>query len=330
MSGAATAIAIGAGVGGIGSITSGIMGSNAAEDAASQQSQAAEKAAQLQYQASQNALDFTKQQYGNSQAELAPWLQSGAGALTQLDSLLGLSQPSSTTPGANNSPGAGGNGTGTSPINLASSPNPANGAAGSLLAAYPGGDFKAPTAQDMAANDPGYQARLNLGTQALQQSAAARGNLLTGGTSQALNKYAQDYASNEYSNYYNQAYNTHAQNYNQYENQQTNTYNRLASLAGEGQTTANTLGTLGANASSAVSSNLLGTASQVGQDYQNAGAANASGIVGSSNSINGAINGGTSSISNILLLNSLLGKSGSSGTVNPIYSNPTQDPMGYD
>lgn len=322
MSGAATAIAIGAGVGGAGSIFSGIMGSNAAENAASQQSQAADRAAQLQYQASQNALDFTKQQYGNSQAEMAPWLQSGAGALTNLDYLLGIGQPSSTTPGANNSPGAGGTGTGTSPINLASSPNPALGNAGSLLQAYPGGDFKAPTAQDMQENDPGYQARLNLGTQALQQSAAARGNLLTGGTAKAVNQYAQDYASNEYSNYYNQAYNTHANNYNQYQNQQTNTYNRLASLAGAGQTTASTLGTLGANASGNVSSNLLGTAAQMGQDYQNAGAANASGIVGGANAWNSAIQGGTSSISNILLLNSLLGKQ-SQGTAQPV-------PGGYD
>ena len=189
---------------------------------------------------------------------------------------------------------------------------PASGSAttggfGSLLAPY-SGTFTAPTAQQ-ALNSPGEQAQLQLGEQALQQSAAAQGNLLTGGTAQALDAYGQNLASTNYQNVYNDAYNTYATNYNQYQQQQANEYNRLASLAGMGQTTAQTLGTLGSSASNNVSSNLLGTASAMGQDYQNAAAANASGVVGSANAYGGALSSGTNSISNLMLLNQLQGNS---------------------
>lgn len=348
MSGAATAIAIGAGVGGLGSIASGVIGSNAAGNAASTQANAADQAAQLQYQASQNALDFQKQQFSTTQQELQPWLQSGTGALSNLNYLLGVTPQSATsgaTPngqtyafdGSSTDPSTGsirptagyqsggaipqGNtaslttptGTptsapgGTTPVPAGGSPG---GGYGSLVSAYPGGQFTAPTASDLQNNDPGYQARLNLGTQALQQSAAAKGNLLTGGTAQSLNQLAQDYASNEYNNYYNQAYNTYSSNYNQWSNQNANTYNRLASLAGAGQTTANNLGTLGNSTANSVSNNLLSTANSMGNSYQNAAAANASGIIGGSNAATGAISGGTSSINQLLLMQQLYGGGG--------------------
>lgn len=51
---------------------------------------------------------------------------------------------------------------------------------------------------------PGYQFRLGEGLKALERSAAARGTLLTGGTLKGLERYAQDYASNEYGNRVNQ------------------------------------------------------------------------------------------------------------------------------
>lgn len=46
-------------------------------------------------------------------------------------------------------------------------------------------------------NDPGYLARMKMGTQAIERSAAARGTLLTPGTLQDLDSWAQDYGSNE-------------------------------------------------------------------------------------------------------------------------------------
>ncbi len=64
--------------------------------------------------------------------------------------------------------------------------------------------FNAPTGLTME-NDPGYKARMRMGTEALENSAAARGTLLTGGTAKALAQYGQDYASNEFSNVFNRA-----------------------------------------------------------------------------------------------------------------------------
>jgi len=265
MSGAATAIGIGAAVGGIGSIASGAIGANAAGKAADAQTQAANYAADKQYQASQEALDFQKQQYNTTQQQIAPWLQSGQDALKQLT--------------AGVSPG------------------------GSLVTPY-SGTFTAPSGLDMQ-NDPGYQARLKLGTDALQKSAAARGSVLTGGTAKALDSYAQDYASNEYNNVYNRALTDYTTKYNAYNTDQANQYNRLASLAGVGQQAANQLATSGQNATNNITSNILGTASQVGQQINNAGAATASGYVGAGSAWGSGINGVGSNLSNLALLSSL-------------------------
>jgi hypothetical protein len=339
----------------------------------------------LQYQASQDALNFQKQQYGQQQQNLAPWLQSGQAGLGQLDYMLGLGSPSayagsgtlgvdrpstgSTLTSGNpnamavasngnnvnslqNANFTGGNGTptanpimGNSGINgirpmaptgngarsatipqsgamPSSTPmsgalpsagvNPSLGGFGSLMQSYPGGQFQAPTGLTEQ-NDPGYQARLQLGQDTMERSAAARGGVLTGGTAQAENQAAQDYASNEYGNTYNRALNSYDTNFNTWNTNQTNQYNRLASLAGLGQQTATQLGQLGQNASNNVSSNLLSTAQNMGQAYQNAGAANASGYVGAANAWGGALQSGSSNLSNLLMLQQL-GGSGSSSS----------------
>lgn len=361
-----------------GSIASGIMGGNAAQNAAAAQGQAAEQAAQLQYQESQNALDFQKQQWGTTQNELMPFLNSGVGALSNLNYLMGVTpggfsaptttptggdgaaltpysggsgltpvlpsgpggmprpvplntsgpvgdiQPTSGVrltpggllPGTSDATSIGANGTLGAPTALQPAGAPSSpsvpGGFGSLMQPY-GKTFSAPTLEDMEQNDPGYQARLKLGQQAMEQSAAARGNLLTGGTAQAENQLAQDYASNEYNNFYNQAFNTFGENYNQYAQNQANQFNRLAAMAGMGQTTAGQLGTLGQSAANAVSNNLLSTGEMMGNDYQNAGAANASGIVGAANAYGGMASGIGNSISglmNLSLLQNLLGGGG--------------------
>ena len=61
--------------------------------------------------------------------------------------------------------------------------------------------------------DPGYNFRIGEGQRALERGAAARGGLLSGGFGRKLTRYAQDYASNEY----------------------TNVYNRISNIAGLGQ-----------------------------------------------------------------------------------------------
>jgi hypothetical protein len=55
---------------------------------------------------------------------------------------------------------------------------------------------------DSLASDPGYQFRRDQGAQALDRIAAARGGVLGGGQVKAQQRYAQDYASNEFSDAY--------------------------------------------------------------------------------------------------------------------------------
>lgn len=367
MSGALATAGILAGVGAAGSIGGALIGSSASNNAANTQANAANNAAALQYQASQNALDFQKQQWAQQQQNLSPWLQTGAGALSNLAYLLGVNPDTSVGQTTNYQTGTGVSGTrligqtgaqsptvanggirpqagvsqaigagADSPAALAansgllanngvhsvtglslsptsasgSQPNTSLGSFGSLSQPY-GQTFSAPTGLTEQ-NDPGYQARLKMGTDALERSAAARGGVLTGGTAQAENQYAQDYASNEYNNVYNRALQNFNTNYNVWSNDQSNQFNRLAALAGVGQTAANTLGSEGNAAANNVSSNLLNTASQMGQQYNNAAAATASGYVGGANAWNSALSGLGGNLSNLYMLynSGLLGGGG--------------------
>jgi hypothetical protein len=149
--------------------------------------------------------------------------------------------------------------------------------------------FVAPNAQQ-AAQTPGEQFEMQQGVQALDNSAAARGTLLTGGTGKALEQYGQGLASTNYQQAYNDALTNFQTNYNLFSNNQNNQFNRLASLAGLGQTSAGQLNASGSNAANNFSNILLGSGQQIGNDVQNAGAALASGQVGSANAIGGAIN----------------------------------------
>lgn len=147
-------------------------------------------------------------------------------------------------------------------------------------AAYP--SFTAPTAAQAQAT-PGYQFTLGQGEQAVQNSAAAKGGLLSGNTLNAEQQYGQGLADSTYQQTYNNALQGYQQNYNQFQNQQANTFNRYASLAGVGQTSANALGTTGQAAASNVANVNLTTGEQQGQQLNNIGAAQASGYVGAAN-----------------------------------------------
>lgn len=373
--------AIMAGIGVAGSLGGAAIQGHAAGNAANAQVNAANYAANLQAQEAQQALDFQKQQFATTQANIAPWLQSGGNALQALDYGLGIPgynpqtnalasnngignaasriTPTTTGPGsiggmmgapnprmlsANTGQGAqgsyaimGANGgrligpagrvppanTGTSigganvpPVN-----NPSLTGGSNLLAPSGYGAFTQPWTQQFTPpnnvteqNDPGYQFRLNQGEQALQRSAAAQGNLLTGNTARDIQNYGQDYASNEYNNVYNRALGQYQQNYNIFNNNQANAYNRLASLAGLGQVSANQLGQFGQNAASNVGNILLTTGAQQGQNALNAGSARASGYIGGANALSGGLAGVGSSITNAILLNQLL-KNQSTGSL---------------
>lgn len=150
-----------------------------------------------------------------------------------------------------------------------------------------GEEFKAPGAD--FTQDPGYQFRLAEGQKILERSAASRGNLLTGGTAKALERYGQDFASNEYGNVYNRALGEYQQNYNIFQQNQANQFNRLGALAGMGQVSANQLGAAGSDAARGVSSINFNAAQGIGNAMQNAAAARASGYINSANQWGGAI-----------------------------------------
>lgn len=235
-----------------------IIGAIAAGKAASTQANAALQAAQLERQSAQEALAFQKQVFGTEQANIAPWLKAGQGAITSLSALAGGGLPGFTE------------------------------------------QFHAPTGVTEQ-NDPGYQFRLSQGLQALQNSAAARGGLLSGGTAKDLENYAQNYASNEYGNVYGRALGEYQQRFNIFQTNQANQFNRLASVAGAGQIAAGQLNAAGQGAAGNVSNILLGSAGQIGGALQNAGAARASGYAGISN----ALSGGLGDIGQLLLLQKL-------------------------
>jgi hypothetical protein len=115
--------------------------------------------------------------------------------------------------------------------------------------------------------DPGYGFRQAEGMKALERSAAARGNLLSGSTLKGVQRFGQDLASQEYQNAF-----------NRYQVERTAKLNPLQSLMGSGQSATNVL---------------TGAAGQMGQNeasnLYNAGQARASGYIGSANALNTAL-----------------------------------------
>lgn len=109
------------------------------------------------------------------------------------------------------------------------------------------GDFSSFT------HSPDYRFAYDQGMQALDRSAASRGNLFSGGQQADLMKFGHGLAS---------------QNYNTY-------YNRLASLAGVGQQTAGGLASLGQNTANGVGNALTNIGNTRASMYQNQGDNNA-------------------------------------------------------
>ena len=98
----------------------------------------------------------------------------------------------------------------------------------------PGGRYTQSFAAPDFENDPAYQAQLAETMKAVQNSAAAKGSLKSGGTLRALEREAQGLAARTYGD----AYNRWAQ-------EQANDWNRRAGVAGIGQTAVNQLNAFG-------------------------------------------------------------------------------------
>jgi hypothetical protein len=253
-------------------IVSGVVGAVGSGLAGSVQAGAAKSAAQLQAQAQANSLAEQRREFDITQGNLAPFLKTGTAAINTLGGLL-------STPGQG------------------------------LLTPFTG-QFQAPTAEQARAT-PGYQFLLGAGENAIQNSAAAQGGLLSTGTQKTLQQFGQGLADTTYSQTYNRAFNEYLQGYNQFQNNQANEFNRLASVAGMGQQTATTLGQLGQQEASNVANiNLSGANAQAGSLLYG-GQARASGYAGIANAIGGTMN----NLSQMALLQQLLGNT--QGTLVP-------------
>lgn len=143
--------------------------------------------------------------------------------------------------------------------------------------------------------DPGYQFRLDQGNNALNNMAAATGNLNSGRALKDAIAYNSGQASQEYGNAY-----------GRFNTDQTNQYNRLAALAGMGQSSAASLAGVGQN-----------YANQVGNNLAQGANASAAGTVGQSNAWNQGISGAANSIGGYFANQNANRGSGYSGSFMP-------------
>ena len=216
-------------------IASALIGAAAALGGGLAASSGAKSAAKTQAQA---AADATAAQIAAADKQIAlqePFRQGGLTAQSRIFELLGLQDP--------NAPAA---------------PTGPSADFGKYGRDFGTADFEA---------DPGYAFRQSEGMKALERSAAARGNLLSGSTLKGIQRFGQDLASQEYTNAF-----------NRYQVNRSNQLNPLQSLMGAGQSATNVQ---------------TGVQGQLGQNeatnLYNAGAARASGYVGSANALGSAL-----------------------------------------
>lgn len=191
-------------------------------------SSGAKKAAQTQAQAAQDAQAAQERMFQKQIDLQEPFRQAGLTAQQQIMQLLGIGGDASA-------------------------------------AGY--GSLAKPFGMDQFQQDPGYAFRQSEGMKALERSAAARGNLLSGSTMKGIQRFGQDLASQEYQNAF-----------NRYQVERAARLNPLQSLMGSGQSSANTLTSAAGQMGQNTAANLYG-----------AGQARASGYVGSANALSGAL-----------------------------------------
>jgi len=220
------------------------------------QSRAASKGAKAQASAANQANETERYIYDQTREDQMPWQQAGRTGLNSLMGLYGFEQKPVAGTGSAGTPATpGGNGFFGQLINPGKP---------GLDAVPPDMEWQRAINPSGIANsfmtmDPGYQFRLREGQRNLENSAAARGGLMSGNFLKATTKYGQDYGANEYANI----------------------ANRLGQLSGVGQSANSQLQQAGQNYANAY-----------GQNVQNAGAARASGYAGQANAITGALNTG--------------------------------------
>ena len=135
----------------------------------------------------------------------------------------------------------------------------------------PGGEFGSATPFNFQYDqntDPGYGFRFDQGMKSLNASMAAKGLGVSGAGIKGAIDYGQGMGSQEYNN----AFNRYVTGFNANTASQNNLYNRLAGVAGTGQTAGNSVATLGANTSSNIGSSLMSNAANQGNAAMTAAA----------------------------------------------------------
>jgi len=204
-------------------IAAAIIGGAAALGGAAIGAYGSSKAAKAQAKAAQAGIDAQERMLERQIELQEPFRQTGITAQNQLLTLLGL--PGGTAGGAEY---------------------------GSMAQPFDMNRFQA---------DPGYGFRMSEGMKALENSAAARGGLLSGSTVKGATRFGQDLASQEYQNAF-----------NRYQVERAARLNPLQSLMGAGQT-----------ATSQITGAMGQTGQGIAQGYGNLGQARASAYVGGAN-----------------------------------------------
>lgn len=145
------------------------------------------------------------------------------------------------------------------------------------------GDLMRNFSMDDFQTDPGYQFRMAEGMKGITNTAAARGNLLSGAALKAASSFNQNMASNEYGNAF-----------SRFKGNQEGQFNKLASLAGVGQVAANQNGSGAAQMGQNVGAGMMATGQYMGNNLIGAGNARASGYIAQGNNLMNGINQGVS------------------------------------
>jgi len=152
-----------------------------------------------------------------------------------------------------------------------------------------GGEFGTPFSQTNWQQEPGYQFRLSEGLKALDRQAAARGGMISGAALKAAQRYGQQAASDEYQNAFNRYY-----------SERQNMLSPIQSLAGVGQSAANTLGSAGGNYANQANALAMTNAANQGNLALQQGNIRASQYGGYGSALNTALNTNWSQVGNYL------------------------------
>ncbi|RQR87631.1 MULTISPECIES: hypothetical protein [unclassified Burkholderia] len=350
---------IGAGV----SLVGGMMGSDAAGDAAQPQADAANRAADMQ-----------QKQFEETQRNLRPYMDLGSAAISPLLQAMGYkvssgapvetrdqiyqrflpqyTKTSMLTPGESSSGSnpfsvfrgaAGGSGSGQAQTTIdynglnaavddamqrqraASYGNWTVDPSNILQQKFSYADFKAPTAAEAAAT-PGYQFALQQGLKAAQNSASARGLGASGAALKGAESFATGLADSTYGDTFNRALSAYSANRNNAAS------NFATNYASAGDRVNRLLGLVGNGQNAAAQTGALGaqTANSVGNAVMSGAAAQAAGAVGSANAINSGISGAINSIQSGMMLNKLFPTAGAGTGGSTLYGAPSaSNPTGY-